>query len=139
MCEPKWCRAAIIISMKNDLMKSAGITTDQFLRNYWQKKPLLIPNAFPGFEGLLDPQQLIALACAEDAQARVVTQSRGKFDLRHSPFASEEFDSFGKAKWTVLVQGVNNHLSKAAELLNNFSFIPHARLDDLMVSYAPKG
>ena len=139
MCEPKWCRAAIIISMKNDLMKSAGITTDQFLRNYWQKKPLLIPNAFPGFEGLLDPQQLIALACAEDAQARVVTQSRGKFDLRHSPFDREDFESFGKAKWTVLVQGVNNHLSKAAELLNNFSFIPHARLDDLMVSYAPKG
>jgi len=120
-------------------MKSAGITTDQFLHNYWQKKPLLIPSAFPGFDGLLNPQQLIELACAEDVQARVVTQSKGQFDLRNSPFKQDDFSNFGRAKWTVLVQGVNHHLSEAAELLNKFSFIPHARLDDLMVSYAPKG
>ena len=139
LCKGRCGRAAIINCMKNDLMTSAGITTDQFLRHYWQKKPLLIPNAFPGFSDLLDSQQLIELACAEDAQARVVTQSRGKFDLHHSPFDQDDFSSFARAKWTVLVQGVNNHLPEAAELLNNFSFIPHARLDDLMVSYAPKG
>ena len=116
-----------------------GLTVDQFLRDYWQKKPLLIRKAFPAFDGLLDPQQLLALACTEDVQARLVTQSRGKFDLLQSPFEPEDFTDFGKAKWTVLVQGVNHHLPEAAALIKHFSFIPHARLDDLMVSYAPKG
>ncbi len=125
--------------MEKNLNLPAGLTVDRFLRNYWQKKPLLIRDAFPGFKGLLSPQQLIGLACTEDAQARVVTQSRGKFDLRHSPFGREDFSGFGKAKWTVLVQGVNYLLPGAEELLKQFSFIPHARLDDLMVSYAPKG
>lgn len=125
--------------MKNSLTQLGGLTVQQFLRDYWQKKPLLIRKAFPTFIGLLDPQQLLALACTEDAQARLVTQQRGKFDLRHSPFEPEDFSDFGKAKWTVLVQGVNHHLPEAAELLKSFSFIPHARLDDLMVSYAPKG
>ena len=125
--------------MKNKLTLFGGLTVDQFLRDYWQKKPLLIRNAFPAFDGLLDPQQLLALACTDDAQARLVTQSRGKFDLQQSPFEAEDFTGFGKTKWTVLVQGVNHHLPEAAELLKHFSFIPHARLDDLMVSYAPKG
>ncbi|MBI5431147.1 MAG: cupin domain-containing protein [Nitrosomonadales bacterium] len=125
--------------MKNQLTLLGGLTVQEFLRDYWQKKPLLIRQAIPAFEGLLDPQQLLALACTEDAQARLVTQSRGKFDLRHAPFEPGDFAGFGKAKWTVLVQGVNHHLPEAAALLKHFSFIPHARLDDLMVSYAPKG
>jgi 50S ribosomal protein L16 3-hydroxylase len=116
-----------------------GLTVNQFLRDYWQKQPLLIRKAFPSFKGLLNPQQLIALACHEESQARVVTQSRGKFTLRQAPFTADNFQHFGKTKWTVLVQGMNHHLPKAAELLTHFNFIPHARLDDLMVSYAPKG
>jgi len=123
--------------MKNTLL--GGLTPQQFLRDYWQKKPLLIRQAVPGFKGLLDPRQLMALACDEDAQARLVTQQRGKFNLQHSPFAPGDFDDFGKAKWSVLVQGVNHFLPQATELIKQFSFIPHARLDDLMVSYAPKG
>jgi 50S ribosomal protein L16 3-hydroxylase len=116
-----------------------GLSTAEFLRDYWQKKPLLIRNALPGFEGLLDPQQLMDMACEEDVQARLVTQQSGKFGLQHSPFEPGDFGHFGKKKWTVLVQGVNHHLPEAAELLKLFSFIPHARLDDLMVSYAPAG
>ncbi len=116
-----------------------GLTVNEFLRDYWQKKPLLIRQAFPKFQGLLSKDQLIDLACEEEAQARLVIQSRGKFDLQHAPFETQDFDTFGNAKWTVLVQGVNHHLPEAAELLKKFSFVPHARLDDLMVSYAPKG
>ncbi len=123
--------------MKNTLL--GGLSPQQFLRDYWQKKPLLIRQAVPGFKGLLDPRQLIDLACDEDAQARIVTQQRGKFSLQHSPFTPEDFDDFGKAKWSVLVQGVNHFLPQATELIKQFNFIPHARLDDLMVSYAPKG
>ncbi len=90
---------------------------------------------------MLDPGQLIALACTEDVQARLVTRRRGKFELRQAPFEAEDFDRVrrGKAGWTVLVQGVNHYLPEAAALLKQFSFIPHARLDDLMVSYAPRG
>lgn len=125
--------------MKKRLTLLGGLTVNEFLRDYWQKKPLLIRRALPGFNGLLDPQQLLALACAEDVQARLVTQQRGKFELHQAPFEPGDFDGFGKARWTVLVQGVNHHLPEAAALLKHFDFIPHARLDDLMVSYAPKG
>ncbi len=124
--------------MKNPLL--GGLTPRQFLRDYWQKKPLLIRQAVPGFNGLLDPQALIALACRDDVQARLVTNQRGKWALRHEPFAANDFAGLSqKGKWTVLVQGVNHFLPTATELLQRFDFIPHARLDDLMVSYAPKG
>jgi len=125
--------------MKNRLTLLGGLTVRGFLRDYWQKKPLLIRGAFPQFAGLLEPRQLLGLACEEDVQARLVTQQRGKFELRHAPFAVGDFDKFGNKKWTVLVQGVNHHLPEAAELLKHFNFIPHARMDDLMVSYAAKG
>ena len=117
----------------------AGLTVTKFLREYWQKKPLLIRQAFPQFKGLLKPRQLLALACDEDAQARLVTQRRGQWQLQHGPFETGHFDKLGKDKWTVLVQGVNYTLPAAAELLDHFNFIPHARLDDLMVSYASAG
>ena len=124
--------------MKNTLL--GGITPQRFLRDYWQKKPLLIRQAVPGFSGLLDPQQLIELACNEDAQARIVTQQRGQFGLHCSPFTARDFRGLSKkGQWSVLVQGVNHFLPQAAELLKRFDFVPHARLDDLMVSYAPKG
>ncbi|MDO8351669.1 MAG: cupin domain-containing protein [Gallionella sp.] len=125
--------------MKNTLTLLGNLSVNEFLRDYWQKKPLLIRGAVPHFNGLLSPQQLIELACTEDAQARLVTQLRGQFDLQYSPFAAQDFKHFGKAQWSVLVQGVNHHLPEAAELLKHFDFIPHARLDDLMVSYAPPG
>jgi len=125
--------------MINTPIQLGGLSVREFLQEYWQKKPLLIRNAFPAFDGLLDPQQLISLACADDIQARLVTQLRGKYYLRQSPFEHKDLKGFGKGKWTVLVQGVNHHLPVAAELLKHFNFIPHARLDDLMVSYAAKG
>ncbi|MGA8864976.1 MAG: cupin domain-containing protein [Gallionella sp.] len=125
--------------MKSKLSLLGGLTASQFLRDYWQKKPLLIRRAFPNFNGLIDAQKLLALACTEDVQARLVTQKRGKLELQQSPFEPQQLDSLGKTGWTVLVQGVNHYLPEAVELLKQFDFIPHARLDDLMVSYARKG
>ena len=129
----------IIYFMKTDSSMLSGLTTKEFLRDYWQKKPLLIRQAFSQFNGLLDQSQLLTLACTEDVQSRLVTQRHGQWQVQDGPFKATKFDSLGKSKWTVLVQGVNQHLPTAAALLQNFSFIPHARLDDLMVSYAPKG
>ena len=125
--------------MKSKLPLLGGLSVNEFLRDYWQKKPLLIRHAIPRFNGLIDQQQLISLACTDDVQARLVTQRQGKFILKQAPFEPADLDNLGKTKWTVLVQGVNHHLPQAAALLKQFSFIPHARLDDLMVSYAPKG
>lgn len=116
-----------------------GLTINRFLAEYWQKKPLLIRQAIPEFQGLLDQQELLALACDPDAQARAVVHRRGKWELYQVPFEPDDFSGMEKMKWTVLVQGVNHYLPAAAELLQRFNFIPHARLDDLMVSYAPKG
>ncbi|MGC2164604.1 MAG: cupin domain-containing protein [Gallionella sp.] len=125
--------------MKNKLALLGGLTVNKFLREYWQKKPLLIRQAVPQFKGLLNHQQLIELACADDVQSRLVTQRRGKFELQHSPLSADDFGTLAKSKWTVLVQGVNQLLPDGAALLRQFDFVPHARLDDLMVSYAPKG
>jgi 50S ribosomal protein L16 3-hydroxylase len=125
--------------MKTNFSMLGGLTTKEFLRDYWQKKPLLIRQAFPQFNGLLDKLQLFTLACTDDVQSRLVTQRHGQWQVQDGPFKATKFDSLGKSKWTVLVQGVNQHLPTAAALLQNFSFIPHARLDDLMVSYAPEG
>jgi 50S ribosomal protein L16 3-hydroxylase len=116
-----------------------ALSVDEFLRDYWQKKPLLIRGAIPEFTGLLNPQQALELACTEDVQARLVIQRKGQFELQQSPFEPQDFKGLSKTKWTVLVQGLNHHLSSATELLKQFDFIPHARLDDLMVSYAPPG
>ncbi|MDD2721983.1 MAG: cupin domain-containing protein [Gallionella sp.] len=125
--------------MKNTLPMLGNLTVNEFLRDYWQKKPLLIRGAFPEFNGLLSPKAAIELACTEDVQARLVTQPDGQFELQHSPFTARDFKGLSKMPWTVLVQGLNHHLPEAAELLKHFDFIPHTRLDDLMVSYAPRG
>jgi len=126
--------------MNTKLTLLGGLTVNEFLRDYWQKKPLLVRQAVPGFKGLLDPQQLINLACGSDVQARLVTLQRKQWKLRHEPFEPEDFEGLSKkGKWSVLVQGVNHFLPKGAELAKMFNFIPHTRFDDLMVSYAPKG
>ena len=125
--------------MNDNVTLLGGLSVKEFLRDYWQKKPLLIRQAIPEFAGLLDPQHLMALACTPDAQARLVTSKRGLWQLQQGPFEAEDFSRLGKTKWTILLQGLNHFLPHAAELLKHFSFIPHVRLDDLMVSYAPKG
>lgn len=116
-----------------------GLTAQQFIRDYWQKQPLLIRGAFPGFGDMLTPDELAGLACEEDAQSRLVLQRRGKWQLEQGPFDETRFASLPEKGWSLLVQGVNHFLPEADELLHRFDFIPRARLDDLMVSYAPDG
>jgi 50S ribosomal protein L16 3-hydroxylase len=115
------------------------LTPAQFLAEYWQKKPLLIKNAMPGFRGLLSPDELAGLACEEEVQSRIVQKKGTQWLLKNGPFTEKDFSKLPERDWTLLVQSVNHFLPEAAELLQQFSFIPHARLDDLMVSYAPDG
>ncbi len=125
--------------MNKNNIALGGLTPKRFLREYWQKKPLLVRNAIPDFQGLLTRDELIELSCNEDAQSRLVMHRRKKWLLKHGPFAKQDFVGLPKKQWTLLVQDVNHFLPSARDLLLKFNFIPNARLDDLMVSYAPKG
>lgn len=121
-----------------------NISPEQFLAEYWQKKPLLIKNAIPDFQGLLSPDELAGLACEDEVQSRLVEQINGNWQVTHGPFSAEDFSTLPEHadpnhRWTLLVQSVNHFLPEASALLQQFNFIPHARLDDLMVSYAPDG
>ena len=130
--------------MNTPLLLLNNLTPSQFLAEYWQKKPLLIKNAIPNFEGLLSPEELAGLACEDDVQSRIVEYIKGEWYAHHGPFDDDDFAKLPEKpskehNWTLLVQSVNHYLPEASALLQQFDFIPHARLDDLMVSYAPDG
>jgi len=116
-----------------------GISAETFLKEYWHKKPLLIRGAIPNFEGFLSPNELAGLACEEDVQSRLISTVKKQWKLEQGPFAEKRFAKLPERDWTLLVQSVNHHLPEANDLLQQFNFIPYARLDDLMVSYAPDG
>lgn len=111
-----------------------SISPREFLKTYWQKKPLLIRQAIPSFQPVLSRDALFELASREDVESRLITNFRQQWKLQHGPFA--ELPSVSRKNWTVLVQGVNLHDDEADRLLNRFRFVPDARLDDLMISYA---
>lgn len=118
-----------------------GLTSSEFLRHYWQKKPLFIRGALPNFRDLLSPDELAGLALEANVSARLVTYRKGKkpWRLEHGPFPAERLQRLPKRNFALLVQGVNQHLESAGRLLDQFNFIPSWRLDDLMVSFAPAG
>lgn len=126
-----------IPTMKKSFLGS--LTTSRFLAEYWQKKPLFVPNAFPEFPDFVGREDLMELACREDVQARLVQHKGGKWTLRHGPFASRDFGKLPRGGWSLLVQGLDTILPAASRLLREFNFIPYARLDDIMVSLAPQG
>ncbi|MDK2125656.1 cupin domain-containing protein [Parachitinimonas caeni] len=116
-----------------------GISAEQFLAEYWQKKPLLIRQAVKEIRQPLDLEQLCRLACRDDVESRLVEFNHGRWKLEHGPFRPARFKRLGESDWTILVQNVNHHLPHIAELLYQLDFMPLVRLDDLMVSYAPPG
>ena len=116
-----------------------GLSPETFLKEYWQKKPLLIRGAIPDFQGLLTPNELAGLACEDEVQSRLISFSKNQWKCEQGPFAEKRFTKLPERDWTLLVQTLNHHMQEATDLLQAFNFIPHARLDDLMVSYAPDG
>jgi len=116
-----------------------GLSPTRFLRDVWHKRPLLIRNAVPGFAGLLTPGEMQQLACRDDVESRLIRGSGTRWQLDHGPFGKNDFKRLPKTEWTLLVQSLNHILPEADALLARFDFIPHARLDDLMVSYAVPG
>jgi 50S ribosomal protein L16 3-hydroxylase len=116
-----------------------GRTPAAFLARYWQKEPLLLRQAVPAFTGVLDRDALFALARRDDVESRLVQRMRGRYTLHHGPFRRAALERLPARDWTLLVQGVDRHVDAADAMLRRFAFIPFARLDDVMVSYAAPG
>lgn len=127
--------------MTEPLTVLGGITAEQFLAEYWQKKPLLVRNGLPEIVGLLQPQDVQELALEEHASARLIRQkdkNPNEWHVKSSPLTKGDFQKLPKL-WSILVQAVDHYSFDLSELWKKFPFIPQWRRDDIMVSYAPKG
>jgi len=118
-----------------------GMPAAEFLRDYWQKRPLLIRNAFADFVSPITPDDLAGLACEDGTLGRLIQYRRehDRWSVAHGPFAETVFSGLGKHDWTLLVQDVDKWDADVRALLAQFEFIPRWRLDDIMVSFAAPG
>lgn len=117
-----------------------GRTPEAFLRDYWQKKPLLVRNAFPGIDALLEADELAGLALEEEVESRIIIErSPVDWELRHGPFTEKTFRNLPQTHWTLLLQALDHYVPPVADLLEHFDFIPHWRIDDILASFAPFG
>ncbi len=133
-----------------------GLSPQAFMRRHWQKKPLLIRQAIPGVSAPIERAELFALAEQEDVESRLIVQAQAPeappaagqaakrkgsqasagWSLQHGPLARRSLPPIKQPGWTLLVQGLDMHVPAATELLQRFRFVPDARLDDLMISWA---
>jgi 50S ribosomal protein L16 3-hydroxylase len=116
-----------------------GLSPSAFLARHWQREALRIAAALPGFTGPFDLPALKRLAMRDDVESRLVVRERASWTLRHGPLRPADFRGLPARNWTLLVQGVNVHEPQCDALLRHFAFVPYARLDDVMVSYAVAG
>ena len=120
-------------------MNFKNFDVDTFLRDYWQRKPLLIRNPWTAWQNPLDPDELAGLACEDHVESRLIKQARDAWKVEPGPIPETRFGKLGKAPWTLLVQAVDHHVPEVAALIAPFRFIPNWRIDDVMVSYASDG
>lgn len=114
-----------------------GLSPQVFLRRHWQKRPLLVRQALPGFRGAIGKATLFSLAARDEVESRLVERRGKNWRVTHGPLA--RLPQAAARNWTLLVNGVNCYSQAAEALLRRFAFIPQARLDDVMVSYAAPG
>jgi 50S ribosomal protein L16 3-hydroxylase len=131
------------MNIDDPLQLLGGLAPATFMQRHWQKKPLVIRQAIPGFTPPLDRGDLLDLAAQEEVQSRLVVQASasGKqpWRFKHGPFGRKALPPFKQPGWTLLVQGVDLLDERVHALMNQFRFVPDARLDDVMVSYATDG
>ena len=120
-----------------------GLTAEEFIEHYWQKKPLLIRSAFTDTETWVDADTLAGLALEEDVESRIVSGhadlGKDAWQLQLGPFDESIFSQLGQKNWTLLVQAVDHYLPDMAQLMPWFDFIPAWRQDDIMASYSVPG
>lgn len=134
-------RARVPIEVEARSGQPLGMAPARFLRDYWQKRPLLIRGAFPQFHNAIAANDLAGLACEEAALSRIVLRDakRDRWTLRNGPFRESDFAKLPASHWTLLVQDVDKWDLDVAALLDEFTFLPAWRIDDVMVSYATAG
>ena len=116
-----------------------GLSPAQFMQRHWQRKPLLVRGAIPDVHPPLPRADLFALAARDDVESRLVEQGEAGWRMRRGPFQRRALPPVTRPGWTLLVQGLDLHVDAAHALLQQFRFVPEARLDDLMVSHATDG
>ncbi len=116
-----------------------GLTPAQFMKRHWHKKPLLVRQAIPDFSPCVGRAELVALAGQEDVESRLIVHGDKGWKMKHGPLSRRSLPPFSQKKWTFLVQGVDLHHEGVHQLMQQFRFVPDARLDDLMISYATDG
>lgn len=117
----------------------AGLSPAQFMKRHWQKKPLLVRQAIPGFQPLLPRKELFALAARDEVESRLVAREGRTWRMQRGPFGARALPPLQQKRWTLLVQGVDLHDGGVHALLHGFAFVPAARLDDVMISWASDG
>lgn len=122
------------------MLNFGDITLDVFLKDYWQKKPLLIKNAFPNFVSPISAEELAGLSLEDEVESRIVIQKGNQdYELKSGPFDENFYSTLPEQKWTLLIQGMDRLIPDVGALLEQFDFIPQWRLDDIMISYATTG
>lgn len=116
-----------------------GIAPREFMAKHWQKQWRLMRAALPAFKELIDSKALFALACSDDVESRLILRDGKTWTLDNGPFTKKRLAALPARDWTLLVQGLNLHVSAADALLRRFNFLPYARLDDVMISLAAPG
>ena len=117
-----------------------GLTAAEFLRDYWQRKPLLVRQAIPDFESPLSADELAGLSLEESVESRIVLEhGKTPWEMRRGPFQEEDYQHLPEQDWTLLVQAVDQFVPEVAQLLEQFRFLPSWRIDDVMISYAAPG
>ena len=113
------------------------MSQNEFLTTYWQKKPVVIRQGFKDFVDPISPDEFAGIAMEETVQSRLVFKKDGQWQAEFGPF--ESYDHLGERDWSLVIQALDNFSEEAAELIEPFRFLPHWRLDDLMVSFATAG
>jgi 50S ribosomal protein L16 3-hydroxylase len=140
MTAPRHPEATVLHPMRTPKARVlGGMTPAHFLKRHWHRRAHLVRGAIPEFAGFLDRARMIALACRDDVESRLVVRTGRRWSLDHGPFRRRDFAALPARNWTLLVQGIDLHLDEGGRLLSLFGFVPKARLDDLMVSYAVPG
>jgi len=123
-----------------------GLSPAVFMRRHWHRRPLLVRQAWPGVQPPLPRAALFALAAQDHVESRLVQRlddpaapGPGRWQVRHGPLPRRALPPLSRPGWTLLVQGLDLHVAAAHAMLAPFAFIPAARLDDLMVSWASDG
>ena len=120
-------------------MRLTNFDAEAFLRDYWQKQPLLIRNPWEAWRNPLAPDELAGLSCEAEVESRLITRTPKTWKVEHGPFDEARFARLGKRPWTQLVQAVDHYVPEVAALVEPFRFVPNWRIDDVMVSLAGDG